>query len=81
MQQPVELRRPFAQFNILTSDLAALEAAGTSVAKVDVAVKGVRNSLNLYSGIADGAEDVTFTAEELPARATRSTARPTTSLR
>ncbi len=66
MQQPVELRRPFAQFNILTSDLAALEAAGTSVAKVDVTVKGVRNSLNLYSGIADGAEDVTFTAEELP---------------
>ncbi len=66
MQQPVELRRPFAQFNILTSDLAALEAAGTSVAKVDVAVKGVRNSLNLYSGIADGAEDVTFTSEELP---------------
>ena len=66
MQQPVELRRPFAQFNILTSDLTALEAAGTSVAKVDVTVKGVRNSLNLYSGIADGAEDVTFTAEELP---------------
>ncbi len=67
MQQPVELRRPFAQFNILTSDLDALAAAAeTKVAKVDVTVKGVRNSLNLYSGIADGAEDVTFTATELP---------------
>ncbi len=66
IQQPVELRRPFAQFNILTSDLAAVTATGTAVAKVDVTVKGVRNSLNLYSGIADGAEEVTFTSDALP---------------
>jgi hypothetical protein len=66
IQQPVELRRPFAQFNILTSDLAAVTATGTAVAKVAVTVKGVRNSLNLYSGIADGAEEVTFTSDALP---------------
>jgi hypothetical protein len=66
MQQPVELRRPLAQLNLLTSDLAAVTAAGTAVNKVDVTVKGLRNALNLYTGIATGDETLTFTAEGLP---------------
>lgn len=62
MRQSVELRRPFAQLNIGTSDLAALAAAKTELSEVAVKVSGVRNSLNLLTGVAAGEEDVTFTA-------------------
>lgn len=62
MRQSVELRRPFAQLNIGTSDLAVLAAAKTEISDVAVTVSGVRTSLNLLTGVASGSEDVTFTS-------------------
>jgi len=68
MQQSVELRRPFAQLNVGTSDIAAAAAAKTEVATVAVSVKGVYSKLNLLTGIAsDAIDDLTFGAAAIPA--------------
>lgn len=58
MRQSVELRRPFAQLNIGTSDLDVLAAAKTQISDVTVKVSGVRTSLNLLTGIASGEEEI-----------------------
>ena len=63
MQQSVELRRPFAQLNFGTDDIAAAAAAKTEIAKTDLLVKGVYTKLDLFTGIASEAKDVTFTSD------------------
>lgn len=66
VEQTVVMRRPFAQVNIGTSDLAAAAAAGTTVASTTFKVEGVHSTLNLLTGIASNPETVTFTASALP---------------
>ena len=65
-QESVVLRRPFAQINIGTSDLAEAAKLNTVVASTSLNVKGVHNALNLYTGIASGEADVEFTATGIP---------------
>lgn len=60
INQSIELRRPFAQMNVGTSDIEEAGKAGTVVATVDVKVEGVRNTLNLLTGVASGEETLTF---------------------
>lgn len=61
VQQTVELRRPFAQVNIGTNDLADAEKAGLEVATTTMTVAGVYDTLNLLTGVASASEDVTLT--------------------
>ncbi len=65
-QESVTLRRPFAQINIGTSDLAEAAMLNTVVASTSLKAKGVHNALNLYTGIASGEADVEFTATGVP---------------
>ena len=67
MTQSVELRRPFAQINFGTDDIAAATAAKTEIAKTDLLVKGVYTKLDLFTGIASEAKDVTFTSDAFAA--------------
>lgn len=62
VQQTVQLRRPFAQVNIGTSDLAAAQKAGIEVATTTMTVSGVYDTLDLFSGIASGSAEITYTA-------------------
>ncbi|MDE6494613.1 MAG: right-handed parallel beta-helix repeat-containing protein [Duncaniella sp.] len=61
VQQTVELRRPFAQVNIGTNDLADAKKAGLEVATTTMTVSGVYDTLNLFTGVASASEDVTLT--------------------
>ena len=62
-----QLRRPFAQINILTDDLAANKNAGFDTQKSSLKVKDVPNTLNLLTGVTSGeAEEVTFAPDVLP---------------
>ncbi len=61
----VNLKRPFAQLNIGTSDLAAAKSSGIDVQKAGVTVK-TYNTLNFKDGSVDGEEEVTFAAATLP---------------
>ena len=67
MTQDVELRRPFAQINFGTNDIKEAAAAKTEIAKTDLLVKGVYTKLNLLTGIASEAKDVTFTSDAFAA--------------
>ena len=63
-----ELRRPFGQLNVVTSDYDAYKAIETSInptatqvlGTTSVKVSNVYNTLNLYSGVASGAQEVEF---------------------
>ena len=66
MEQPVVLRRPFAQVNIGTSDLAEAAKLNTTIASTAFTVSGVHSSLDLFTGIAAGSAEVTFAATALP---------------
>lgn len=59
-QEGVQLRRPFAQLNFGTNDLAVVEKNGVGVGTVTVALAGVPDKLNLLSGIATGENKVSF---------------------
>ena len=50
VQQTIQLRRPFAQVNIGTSDLADARKAGMEVATTTMTVSGVYDTLNLFTG-------------------------------
>lgn len=78
--QPVELRRPFAQINVGTSDLKLAENAGTTVSETTVTVKGAYTKLNLLTGIASEAteEAVVFKPAGLPQNETFPYSTPTT---
>lgn len=65
-QQSVLLYRPFAQLNIGTNDLEAAKRANIELGTVQVAVKDVYNTLNLFSGEASNVENVVFDYAELP---------------
>ncbi len=65
LNRTVNLKRPFAQLNIGTSDLTAAKAAGIDVTKAGVTVK-TYNTLNFVDGTVDGEKEVTFAAAELP---------------
>lgn len=50
----VELRRPFAQLNILTDDIAKVTATGTTLGDITVTVSDAYSTLDLFSGEATG---------------------------
>ena len=63
----VELRRPFAQVNVGTSDLEAAENSGFNPSSSALVVKNVYSTLNLVDGTAsDNVAEVTFAAATVP---------------
>ncbi|MBQ1184094.1 MAG: hypothetical protein IIX55_00085, partial [Muribaculaceae bacterium] len=65
--QDIELRRPFAQLNIGTADLAETAKAGYAPTQSAVTVKSLGNTLNLVSGLVSGeAKDITFDYAAIP---------------
>ena len=60
----VELRRPFAQLNILTDDIAKVTVTGTTLGDITVTVSDAYSTLDLFSGEATGLKGaaVSFTA-------------------
>ena len=56
----IELKRPFAQINIGTSDYAEATKAGYTPTKSSVEVTGVANTLNLFTGEATGEVNASF---------------------
>ena len=66
MTETIELRRPFAQLNIGTSDKVAAEKAGLSVIASGVTVESLPTTMNLLTGATDTATTVTYTAAALP---------------
>ena len=69
MAMTVELKRPFAQLNVGTSDLAAAKSAGyvVSLSKVNVPVY---TELNLETGLATNQTNVEFALANIPANET-----------
>ncbi len=65
LDRTVNLKRPFAQLNIGTSDLEAAKSAGIDVTKAGVKVK-TYNTLNFKDGSVAGEEEISFAAAELP---------------
>ena len=67
--ETIELKRPFAQLNIGTSDYAASASAGFTPTQSAVTVKGVYTTLNFNAegpdGIATNATDATFAAANI----------------
>ena len=62
----VELRRPFAQLNVGTSDLTAAQNSGFNPSTSALVVKNVCNVLNLETGVASGDVDAEFGAYAVP---------------
>lgn len=60
----VELRRPFAQLNILSDDIAKVTVTGTTLGDITVTVSDAYSTLDLFSGEATGLKGaaVSFTA-------------------
>lgn len=76
VQKTIELRRPFAQVNVGTSDLDAFRAANKDITSTTMTVSGVYDTLNLLSGEASGSTTVEYTAaipvgESFPVDATK----------
>ncbi len=65
LDRTVDLKRPFAQLNIGTSDLATAKSAGIEVTKAGVKVK-TYNTLNFKDGSVEGEAEVSFAAAALP---------------
>ncbi len=66
IQRTVTLRRPFAQINFGTNDLAQAEAVGTKVAKTQLTVEGAYTTLNLFDGKASNPVNVVYEYNALP---------------
>ena len=68
MSENIILKRPFAQLNIGTNDMAEAQASGlnTGALKSSVKVYGIFNSMNLMTGMVDGSMDVTFGSNAIP---------------
>ena len=58
--ETIELKRPFAQLNIGTSDYAASTSAGYTPEFSSVTVKNIYNTLNLWNGEVNNEVEVTF---------------------
>ena len=63
--QTIQLRRPFAQLNIGTDDLAAAKAAGFTAATAEVTVS-VSDHLDLVTGEVNKPKPIAFAAKALP---------------
>ena len=63
--ETIELKRPFAQLNIGTSDYAASTSAGYTPTQSSVKVSNVYSTLNLATGAVDGAVEKTFNYAEI----------------
>lgn len=61
----IELKRPFAQINIGTSDYAAAESAGYVPTQSSVEVTGVANKLNFVDGTVEGDVTATFALADI----------------
>ncbi|MCH5231710.1 MAG: hypothetical protein J1F43_07950 [Muribaculaceae bacterium] len=69
----VQLKRPFAQINVGTSDLEAAKAKGYTVTKSSITVSAAYNKFNLKEGdITDDAEEkpVAFDTNNIPEKTT-----------
>ena len=64
--ETIELKRPFAQLNIGTSDYAAAKSAGYEPTKSAVTVKNIYNTLNLWDGTVSGSQEVTYDYAAIP---------------
>jgi hypothetical protein len=64
--ETVELRRPFAQLNIGTSDYTASENAGYVPTTSAVTVKNIYTTLSLVDGAATGETEAVFAANAIP---------------
>lgn len=70
VNETVELRRPFAQINVGTSDLAAAEVADiVQTLQAGITVKDVPSVLNVVTGEATQPVDVAFTLATPPTQA------------
>ena len=58
--ETIELKRPFAQLNIGTSDYNEAKSAGYEPTLSKVVVSNVYNSINLWNGTVGGGAEVTF---------------------
>ena len=70
VSQNITLKRPFAQLNIGTNDMAEAQTAGlnTGALQSSVTVSGIFSSMNLMSGIPDPgtSTEVTFGLNDIP---------------
>ncbi len=64
--ETVQLRRPFAQINVGTSDEAIAKANGVEVLESKMVVKNVYTSLNLFDGEVSNPQEVTFAYAAIP---------------
>ena len=66
--EAIELRRPFAQLNIGTSDYAASTSAGYTPTHSAVTVKNLKNTLNFFDGTVTGDDKArVFASATIPA--------------
>ena len=68
MSENIILKRPFAQLNIGTNDMAEAKTSGlnTEALQSSVKVYGIFSSMNLITGMVDGSTDVTFGLNDIP---------------
>ena len=69
VSQNITLKRPFAQLNIGTNDMAAAQTAGINTGDLQSSVKvsGIFRSMNLMSGeVSNSVENVTFGLNAIP---------------
>lgn len=68
VNQDITLKRPFAQLNIGTNDMAEAQKSGlnTNSLKTSVKVNKIYKTLNLMSGEVGGDAEVTFAANAIP---------------
>ncbi len=64
--ETIELKRPFAQLNIGTSDYAASTSAGYTPTQSAVTVKSIYKTLNLASGEVGEPAEITFSYANIP---------------
>lgn len=65
INQTVELKRPFAQLNILTDDLDAAKKAAIDIDKTEVTVENVGTSMSLTDGNILTAQKLTFAMNDM----------------
>ena len=66
--EAIELKRPFAQLNIGTSDYDDAKSAGYEPTLSKVVVKNAYSTLNLATGAVDGGTEVTFAENAIPGK-------------
>ena len=65
INKTITLRRPFAQLNILTDDLAAAEKASINIDKTEVTVTNVGTSMDLTTGNILARQKLTFSMNDM----------------